>query len=446
MARFSWVQKVLFIPPVLVGALLLALAPSMKAEPPKVEKKPGKKVVRVLKVSPRKIQPTAIGYGHTQPVQEWEAQSELDGSVVWVSEQFQTGALLEAGSEIAKLDPSAYQLTVARLEAELEVSQLTSQTIQASLNIAEKEYQVQKAEYDRSIRLSKTGHISQTEKDKATRELLSSQQQLQTQKNNLAINKAQQQVIKTELDLAKRDLEQTVIVAPYPIRITEKYIDLAEYVNKSELMFKADGIEAVEINAQFPLGKMRPLRRATNLSTMDNKVHENLSATIELQAGDRIIAWDAIVSRSGGQVDAQTQSQSIVVQIPEPYKQAVPGKKPPLIRDTFVKVTLKAPVMKKQILVPVTAIHDGKAYVLSEGKLNIRPVSIDFVQGQVAVIKSGLEKDDIVILSKLSPAVEGMSLKPQPDKKINKWLDKETGFKAGKPGTKQKPESSEAKS
>ncbi|WED24863.1 MFP transporter [Vibrio sp. JC009] len=280
---------------------------------------------------------------------------------------------------------------------------------------------------------SETGHISKTERDKATRELLSSQQQLQSQKNSLAINKAEQQVLQTELALAKRDLELTLIKAPFDIRITDALVGLAEYVNKGELMLKADGIDAVEVSAQFPLGKMRPLRADSRLSSMDNNVHNNLEAVVELQAGDKNVSWEGQVNRSGGQVDAQTQSQSIVVQIADPYQQAVPGKKPPLIRDTFVKVTLKAPVMKKQMLLPVTAIHNDRVYTVKDGKLVIKPVKIDFVQGQVAVVKSGLEKDDIVVLSKLSPAVEGMSLKPQPDKKINQWLDKETGFKAGKP-------------
>ena len=445
MTRFSWKQRALFIPPVLLGAVLLTLAPVMKAEPPKSDNATGKKVVRVLKVTPRKIQPSAIGYGHTQPTLDWEAQSELDGTVVWISEQFKTGSIIEKGSEILRLDPSSYKLTIARLEAELDVSRLTGQATLESLKIAEQEHQVQKKEYDRTIRLSKTGHISQTEKDKATKELLSSQQQLQTQKNNLAINRAQQQVLNAELALAKRDLEHTIIRAPYPIRITEKLISLAEYVNRGEIMFKADGIDAVEINAQFPLGKMGPLRRTTNLDAMDNNVHANLQALVELKAGERVVAWDAKVSRSGGQIDAQTQSQSIVVQVDDPYKKAIPGKKPPLIRDTFVKVTLKAPVMQKQILLPVNAIHNGKVYVVNQGQLHILPVKIDFVQGQIAVIKSGLKKDDIVILSKLSPAVEGMPLKPQPDKKINKWLDKQTGFNADEPKNKPENKASEPK-
>lgn len=432
MTGYSWLQRALFIPPVLLGIALLVVAPGMKAEPPKASSAATKKVVRVLKVEPRNIQPSAIGYGHTEPAQDWLAQSELDGAVVWVSEQYKTGNIIRKDSEILRIDPASYQLTIARLQAELEVLTLTNQTIIDSLKIAEKEFQVQQSEYARSLKLSKTGHISKTEKDRATKELLSSQQQLQTQKNQLAINQAQQKVLQTELALANRDLEQTVIKAPFDIRIVETLVGLAEYVSKGELLLKADGIDAVEVRAQFPLGKMRPLRSSKHLNSLDANVHNDLAATVELQAGDKVITWPAEVSRSGGEIDAQTQSQSLVAQINQPYQQAIPGEKPPLIRGTFVKVTLKAPVMEQQVLLPINAIHDGRVYTVSEGKLRIKPVSVDFIQGQVAVIKSGVEFGDVVVLSKLSPAVEGMSLQLQPDEKISLWLDTQSGFGAEK--------------
>ena len=433
MAKFSWKQRFFFIPPVILGGLLLVFVPGMKTEPPKATQTTGKKVVRVLKVVPRKIQPTAVGYGHAKPAHEWEAQAELDGTVIWISEDFKDGALIRKGSDILKLDPSYYELGLVKLNAEIEVAKLTDQTIRESVKIAEKDYQVQKVEYDRAVGLTKSGHLSKSGKDKIARELLGSQQQLQTLKNNLAINRAQQKVLQAELAIAKRDIENTVIRAPYDVRITEKMVDIAGYVNKGEVILRADGIDAVEVSAQLPLGKMRPLRRDSKHRPFDSKLHDNLEAMVELKAGEKTIVWDAKVNRSGGKIDAQTQSQSIVVRIEDPYKKAEPGKKPPLIRDTFVKVKLKAPVMRKKILLPVASIHNNKVYIVKEGKLEIRPVKVDFVQGQIAVIRNGVEKDDLVVLSKLSPAVEGMALKPQPDKKVNKWLDKETGFKAGKP-------------
>jgi len=219
MAKFSWKQKFFFIPPVVLGGLLLVFAPAMKAEPPKSAQTTGKKVVRVLKVVPRKIQPTAVGYGHAKPAHEWEAQAELDGTVIWISEDYKDGALIRKGDEILKLDPSFYELGLVKLNAELKVAKLTDQTIQESLKIAEKDYKVQKAEYDRAVSLSKSGHLSKSDKDKTARELLGSQQQVQTLKNNLAINRAQQKVLQAELAMAKRDLKNAIIRAPYDIRV-----------------------------------------------------------------------------------------------------------------------------------------------------------------------------------------------------------------------------------
>ncbi len=433
MSQFNWKQRVLIIPPLILGGILLFLAPGMKAEPPAITQSTGKKVVRVLKVVPRKLQPVAVGYGHTKPALEWEAQSELDGTIIWEAGILQEGNIVSKGTPLLKIDPSVYELEVAKLNAEIEVTKLRDKTISASLKIASEEYRIQQSEYERSMQLSKTGHISKTEKDRATRELLSNQQQLQTLKNSIVINQAEQRVMQMQLALAERDLQQTTISAPFDLRITEKVAGIAEYVNKGEVLLLADGIDAVEVSAQFALGKMRPLHQAADKSDMSGDLHHELEALVELKAGNRIITWNGAVNRSGGQIDAQTQSQSIVVRINNPYGQAQPGKKPPLIRDTFVKVTLKAPVLKNQILIPANAIHQGNVYVVnSDGNLEIKSVTVAFIQDQVAVIKDGLLPNDNVVVSKLSPAVKGMPLKAQADKKMVAWLNDITGFSVGK--------------
>jgi len=442
MTKFSWKQRVLIIPPLLLGWALLVFAPTMKAEPPTVDKPTGKKVVRALKVMPRKIQPAAVGYGLTAPADYWEAQTEVDGTVVWVSDTFKDGSIFKQGDEILRLDPSYYELNIARREAELEVLKLSYQSTLESLKIAEQEHELKKSEYDRIVRLNKAKAVSDNEKDRVARELLGDKQQLQTLTNTLAINKAQQQVLQTELAQAERDLENTIISAPFDLRITAKLVGFAEYVNKGEIILTADGIAATEVSAQFPTGKLRPLRKNAEKTSGDNpagnRLENELEATVAMKVGDYIVSWDAEVDRSGGKIDAQTQSQSVIVRIENPYAQAEPGKKPPLLRDTFVKVILKAPVLKNQILLPISAIHNDNVYLVKEGKLEIRPIKVDFVQDQIAIVKSGVEAGDIVVMSMLSPAVEGMPLKPQPDKKMMKWLDEETGFKSGNPKQSEK--------
>lgn len=427
--KFSWKKRLLWIPPLLLGVFALLLAPLIKQAPPESSKVVSPKIVRVIKMQPRRIQPTAIGYGYIQPANEWQVQSELSGTIIWVSENLDNGSIIKEGETVLKIDPAPFLLTKAQLQAQLEVAKLKDQTIQSSLEIAQQDVDLQKTELQRFERLSKTGNVSTTAKDASKRQFLSSQQQLQTLKNNLLINRAEKKVLASQLAVVDLDLEKTRLRAPFDIRVTEVNIGIAEYVNRGELLLNADGLKAVEVSAQFALGKMRPLRKSAKINPSTNNLHSELQATVELQAADKKISWKAVVDRTGGLLDIQTQSQSIVVRIDDAYQKAIPGERPPLIRNTFVKVTLKAPILNNQLLLPATAIHNGKVYTLDpSNKLRIKPVKVDFVQQQIAVIDSGLSSADKVILSPLSPAIEGMSLKAQQDKKMLNWLDSSTGF------------------
>ena len=437
--KLSWKKRMLLLPPLILGALVIAIAPSLKKAPPQNTKAAPQKVVRILEIQPRSIQPTVTGYGYIQPANDWQVQSELSGTILWIAKNLSNGSIIKKGDVVLKIDPAPFLLTKAQLQAQLDVAKLKDKTIQSSLKIAQQDFDLQQAELQRYERLNTTGNISKVTRDTSERQFLNSQQQVQTLKNNLLINKAEQKILTSQLAIADLDLKKTTLLAPFDIRLTEVNVGVAEYINRGELLLKADGLDAAEVSAQFPIGKMRPLRRATKNSNLaEGAMHSELQAIVELQAVDKKIAWPGIVTRTGGLLDTQTQSQSIVVRVNDPYQQASPGERPPLIRNTFVKVTLKSPVLKQQILLPITAIHNNTVYTLdAENKLRIKNIDVDFIQQQVAVIRSGLKNGEKVILSPLSPAIEGMKLKPKKDEKMLKWLEKSTGFSVTKENNKQ---------
>lgn len=431
--QFTWKKRLLWLPPLILGALILIFSSSFKQAPPQKQKMAPPKVVRIMKLQPRKIQPTAIGYGYIKPAQEWQLQAELAGTISWIADNLENGGLIKKGQEIIKIDPTPYLLNKAQLQAQLDVIKLKDKTIRSSITIAERDLTLQKEELQRNEQLNKTGSISSTARDASERQYLNSQQQLQTLKNNLQINQAEKKVLLSQLSLVKLDIEKTIIRAPYDIRLTEVNVGLAQYINRGEPLLKADGLAAAEVHAQFPIGKMRPLRKASKATENTQDTHNELSAAVELQAMDRIISWSGIVDRTAGSLDIKTQSQNIIVRIENPYQQATPGQRPPLIRNTFVKVTLKAPVLKKQLLIPISALHNNQVYTLDgENRLRIKPVQVDFMQEQIVVIRGGLEAGEKIILSRLFPAIEGMKLKPKPDQQIATWFKEETGFSGSK--------------
>ena len=69
-----------------------------------------------------------------------------------------------------------------------------------------------------------------------------------------------------------------------------------------------------------------------------------------------------------------------------------------------------------RIVVPRSSLHDEYVYLVGEGKrLARRAVTVEYLQGGFAVIRSGLEGGETLIVSDLSPAADGMLLEPVSD-------------------------------
>jgi multidrug efflux pump subunit AcrA (membrane-fusion protein) len=111
----------------------------------------------------------------------------------------------------------------------------------------------------------------------------------------------------------------------------------------------------------------------------------------------------------------------VIVAVDEPYRKAVPGKRPPLVKDMFVQVALRGRPWAAALVVPRVAIHrgpDGRAAVYlvdADGRLAIRPVALGPAQDDLVVVSEGLAPGDLVVVSDLIPAIAGMRLEPNPD-------------------------------
>ena len=65
---------------------------------------------------------------------------------------------------------------------------------------------------------------------------------------------------------------------------------------------------------------------------------------------------------------------------------------------------------------PAAAVHQGRVYLVNaDNRLERRPVQVAWSQRDLAVIASGLNPGEQVIIDQLVPAVDGMPLEPMPD-------------------------------
>jgi len=416
----KWKHVLWLLIPVLVGIAIVVVAPSMKSGPKKTKSVERPVKVRTIKISEIDVVPRAIGYGKITPSRTWDAVAEVAGQVEWIANDLQDGRVVRAGTELLRIEDSNYQLALIQAEAQLRASEVRGKTTRDALAIAKKELDLLRVDFQRKQELVQKGTVSKAAADAAERPLLAGQTQVANLQNTVDLNIAEHQVLMAQRDVAKLDLERTHKIAPFDARLTVVNIGIAQYANKGQLMFSADGLDVAEVAAQFPVGILRPLIGASDQGG-PLKIRQNalsLQAVVRLRTATHTVEWPARITRVSGSIDPQTQSIGVVATVDNPTKLAKPGERPPLFRNTFVEVELSAAPITGQIVIPQSAVHQGIIYVVDgDLRLEKRKVKIAFSQKGYAVLQEGLKPGERIVTSDLISGVDGMLLAPQADKK-----------------------------
>lgn len=396
-----------------------------------VLKRPGKMMdakehavsVRTMPALSLDVIARSVGYGRVKSKDQWEAVAEVSGQVVWVSEKLRDGQVVSAGEELLRLEDSHYRLNLTQVQAQLEAANVKIKTTQDSLATAKKTLSSLQQEFQRQQQLSSKGTLAKTTLDATERQLLSSQTQVDNLQNTLSLIATEQQVLNAQQALAELDLERTVIKAPFDVRMTQVDIGIAQYANKGQKLFVADGISTAEVEAQFSVGILRPLLTGALEENTPPQGIKSLNARVRLNSATHQVEWPAKVERLAGTVDALTQSVGVVVSVDKPHASAKVGVRPALLRDTFVSVELRSPAFKQQTVIAAHAIHNGMVYLVNkQSRLVMQAVEISFAQDGYAVIKSGLKPGDVIVTSRLISASENMLLKTVDDQQTQKQV------------------------
>lgn len=424
----AWKRRLWIVPPLVIGVLAVVAAPLIKNKPAQVVPQERAVKVRAIKVTPLDVVARAMGYGTVKPARSWEAVAEVAGQVVWISDDLKNGRTVDKGAVMLRIEDVNYRLALAQATAQLQAAAAQVESTRANLAIARQDLDILTADFKRKKDLAAKGAVATTAVESAERQMLNGQTQVQILQNTLQVSEAEREVLASQKTSAELDLERTLKIAPFAARITEVKIGEAQYANKGQLLFTADGLDVAEIEAQFPVGMMRPLINALQQGGQDTgpdpvQAVKGLNAQVRLRTPTHTVRWPARIERAAGLIDPQTQSIGVVVAIDNPETQAQPGLRPRLLRGTFVEVELSAPPLAKQVVVPRAAVHDGSVYVVGdEDRLEMRKVNVAFSQGTFAVLKGGVKPGERVVISDLVSAIDGMLLAPQEDKKTKQAL------------------------
>lgn len=414
---------------VVLAFLTVSFAPSVKhtdvgAPPP---------IAEYITAKKRTFVPRATGYGFAEPATLLEASAEVSGRIIYMNPDLKAGAFLPADTVLLRIDPTDYELALAEARADLAVAraqkieqELLLESANTAYEIADRNLKLGEANLERKRNLLSNGTISQASLDQEEQQVLqlrqdkqSRQQQLETLPRQIEVAVAKIKQSEARVNEQEEKLARTTIRLPFLGRIADVFVDEDEYVNTAGRLFDAHSVDAVEITTRLSIGSLQNIVAGMEDSDLARgnispaNLLERLGVTAEVMLPDRVFdaRWDAEVLRIGESQDMETRTIAMVVRVQDPYGQIVPGKRPPLLKGMYVKVSLMSDAINA-LVVPRHAVHSGKLYVVADDNtLVLRDVDV-VTQDDIAVVRSGLKDGEKVVVTDLIPAVQGMKLEP----------------------------------
>ncbi|MEM6973226.1 MAG: HlyD family efflux transporter periplasmic adaptor subunit [Pseudomonadota bacterium] len=449
-------SRLVILPPVLLGALLLWQAMQRNPAPPEIVLAERRVPVAYVTAVPRVFTPSISGFGTVTPARLWTAVAEVAGPVAYLHPNYRRGGFVAEGEVLIAIAAEDYVIALDRAEADLEAAEarleeirLSRHTTTAALAIEREALALAETDLVRTERLAAGGTVSASVVEERRREVLAQRAKVQTHEGALALLPAQiaaqdaaAYAALAARDAAALDLERTEILAPFDARVAETHVEIGQYVGVGTNMGTLDGIDAAEIDVQVAQNRIEALARLAGAApTADRQegpasvapfaegdlrravspgrdvgtpvVAARLSARVHLGGGER----EAEVARLSDTVSPDTRSVGVIVRIEHPYEPPAGTRQPPLIKGMFLRVEITAPTVSGVILLPRAAIGQGRVMLVGEDdRLLYAAVEPVFTVDGIAVLAEGaLPPDARVITRAPHAAIEGLALAPEPD-------------------------------
>ncbi|MFO7527281.1 MAG: efflux RND transporter periplasmic adaptor subunit [Marinobacter sp.] len=426
-----------------VGAGLLLLFIADRQVPEKIPQESYVADLRFINVASIPLRIEARGYGEARPAETWQAIANVAGRVVERHPELESGTLLQEGTILLKLDPSRYELAISEAEADLESLtaelgqlEIEQQNTRRLLALEKESLALAERELSRIERLAESGSVSVSRRDDQLRNTVSQRQAVASLENSLDLIPARREVLESQreraavrLAQAQKDLDDTIFVAPYDLRLGDVQVELHQYAASGQHLFDAESISAAEVEAHVPFSMLRRLLSGVSVSKADQwqldiserMEFSSVNAEVVL-AGASSVRWSAQLTRVSSGLDPTTRTARVIVRVQDPYRNAFPPDRPPLQRGMYVQVQLTAEA-DDRIAIPATAVHDGQVFVLdSDDRVRFQEVEVSFEQHDLAIISSGLNPGDRLIVDDPVPVFEGMQVTPQHDQALEEQL------------------------
>lgn len=353
-------------------AIAIAIAVGLFLARPEPEQKPAQvsaPLVDLIELEAGPVHFIVDSQGSVQPLTETTLSAEVSGAITQVAKVFLAGGAFRAGDVLLRIDPLNYQSALERAEATVSQRQV---------------------EYDGALRLRDQGFQAES--------------QLLSAKAALAVADA-------DLVRARRDLERTVVRAPYDGIVRERRAQLGDYVTPGSPLGVVFATAAAEVRLPLPDNQLAFVELPLAGQTASTN-----GPTVELSGSyrGRPARWQGRIVRTEGVVDERNRMVFAIARIDDPYRLAAgAGDVPPLPIGTFVNAEIDGITLNEVVRIPRELVRGGRRVIFVDDDLTLRFRTLDFLRTDAgyAYLRADQLTEWRVLATTLEAPLNGMQVR-----------------------------------
>ena len=383
--------------------------------------------------------------GVAVPHRQVTLSAEVAGRITRKNDKCRAGRYVHKGDFLLQIDPTDYELEVARLESELKQAdedikavEVDIKNAEALIRLAREDLDLRRKELLRTRSLFSSNALSESNYDEARRLELASRNALQTLENQLAAHRqrkltlaAARNRVTVQLNRAKADLRRAKVEAPIDGTVVSDFVEEGDYVRRGDRLVLLNESSCMEIKCSLRLDQLYWLwlSDARSPGTRANPQQRfelpKCKAEVVFRYSGAEYVWDGELARyEGTGVDEKTRLVPCRVRVDQPtHARAVTQAAavsadavPVLLSGMFVTVRIPVNPPVPFLAVPDVALRPGGVvWVVRDGRLHFEAVEVVMTQDGQVVVRPGkgsqLQPGDKVITSPLPNVRKGMAVK-----------------------------------
>ena len=349
-------------------------------------------------------------YGQTQAGREVDLRALVGGEIVEVHPDLKAGGKVERGDTLVVIDRFDYEGAVTEARANLAEAQAAlveneGRVALEKANLVRAGEQLEFAQRDLERAEELLGRGAATERTVDDRKLIVSQRQqsVERSENTLALEEAKvvQQKATVErlewrLENAQRQLENTVLTAPFDAIVRSSAAEPGRLISVNDAIVSL--YDSSEFEVRLTLSDNQYGRLLEDSGTVVGR-----PVDVIWNLGDQPVTYPATVTRIGADVASDRGGVDLIARID------ASGAAVPLRPGAFVEVAVPDRTYANSFRIPETAYYgQGTVYVVEDNRLQARLVNALAIDDGFILVRGDLNSGETLLVTRIPEAGEGL--------------------------------------